>query len=98
MSRPSFAATISALENGGIHAVDEDLDVAAVLRDLDDWHRSPCDDPDGPAGECGCCCQPWPCQARLNGEQLALIYLIRASGRAVTHARELLAAPHAAAA
>jgi hypothetical protein len=98
VTRPSFVSTVAALRTRDsrfpwVGPSGEEDDIAAVLEAIEEIHQATADDPDqrGRYGRCAGCRTPWPCPEWARGEQLAVLYLGRASDRVAEHAR---LAPH----
>lgn len=97
MSRPSFAATISALRTTDprfpwVGPTEDESEVASVLEEIAEHHVGSADEPDarGGYGRCTGCKDPWPCASWAYGEELALQWLGRAANRVWMHAQPVL--------
>jgi hypothetical protein len=95
VTRPSFASTVEALRTRDnrfpwVGPTDEEDDIAAVLEAIEETHQATADDPDlrGRYGRCRDCRTPWPCPEWARGEQIAVLWLGRASDRVIAHARQ----------
>lgn len=100
MTRPSFALTIAALRTTDarfdwVRPTPEEAELADLLAELEQHHQGGNDEPDdrGRYGRCTGCLEPWPCAAWDYGEELGLLYAIRACKRIWAHAQHALEAP-----